>query len=137
MAQGFIQVRGGNELILALNKFAKNVSDFSDPLEEATDKVKKHAEGPVFSTQGGAIGEKWKSGPNYHGLVQSGAMKGSFMTAVTRFVGVIGNADRKFRFHQLSNSRIAASPRTMLKWATQNKRLVQNTSLKWLNKIPF
>jgi len=125
-----------NQLVLDINNFAKELTDFRKPLEEATEAVKEHASNEVFATQGAVIDEAWDNGsPTYHGLIQTGNMRASFNKRIEgKDVGVIGNSDYKFPYHQLGTRRgIPARP--MLKWADSNIRLVRLAFQKWINEL--
>lgn len=78
----------------------------------------------VFSSEGAVIGEPWKSGPSYHGLVRTGAMRRSFDYRASSDRLEIFNNDTKFMYHQSNKPRTRLPRRVMLKLDNPRKQLV-------------
>jgi len=80
--------------------------------------------GAVFSTQGAAIGASWPGGPNYHGLVRTGAMRSSFDYSATATRFELFNKTDYFMYHQSNKARHKLPRRVMLKLDNPRKMLV-------------
>ena len=71
--------------------------------------------GPVFDTEGAEIGEKWKTGPKYHGLVRTGKMRKSFRFKAGKDYVIVDNIVDYFKFHQSIRPRYKLPRRIMMK----------------------
>jgi hypothetical protein len=97
-------IEGDKELSRVLLGVSTNLKDFTQPLHDSADYLKRTFSKDVFETEGRAIGEKWKRlSPatvaakarkgQYGGiLVATGLMQRSFQTIVSSDQAVIFNS---------------------------------------------
>jgi len=102
--------------------------DLRQPFDEAGKELVVFYKTKVFDSQGGVIGEKWKGGPQYHGLVRTGTMRRRFQHRATRSRLEISNPTEYFKYHQSNRARKTNLPRrVMLKLDEPRKRLIVKT----------
>lgn len=91
----------------------------------------------VFDSQGSVIGEKWKGGPQYHGLVRSGTMRKNFKHRATAQSLEVYNPTEYFKYHQSNKSRKSNLPRrVMIKLDEPRRRMiVKEVQLEYLKEL--
>lgn len=99
--------------------------DLRQAFERAGRELVRFFGGRVFDSEGSAIGEKWPSGPQYHGLVRSGDMKKNFRFEARSDRLEISNPTEYFKYHQSNRARKSNLPRrVMLKLDEPRRKLV-------------
>lgn len=80
--------------------------------------------GAVFSSEGGVIGEKWKKGPQYHGLVRTGTMRKNFKHRATAQSLEVENTTEYFKYHQSNKPRKKLPRRVMIKLDEPRRQMI-------------
>lgn len=130
------KIEGEQQLSRKLRIDASNIKDFKKPFSESASRLKRIFERDVFDSQGGAIGERWarlspvtiaqkaRHGFPLQPLIRTGAMRGSFKTAVTSDQAVIYNTAEYFKYHQSNKPRRHLPRRVMMKLGENQRELV-------------
>jgi len=116
-----ITVKGIDGLVKQFDKLDKGLDNFSKPLKLADQYLNREIQ-KNFSTEGSTLSDGWsplapstikrKKGGKM--LVDSGKMKKSFQSQLTRMRLVISNPTEYFKYHQSSKSRKRLPRRQML-----------------------
>jgi phage gpG-like protein len=110
-------IEGDKQLSRVLIGMGKSMSDFRQPFNSSAEYLKRTFSKDAFSTQGRAIGVRWKrlspatvaekarlgylQGP----LIRTGRMQNSFQSIVQSDQAVVYNTSPYFKFHQSNRPR--------------------------------
>ena len=120
-------IEGEKQLSRRLTKLGKNVEDFRPEFKKSTRFLKGFFGGEVFSTKGGAIGERWKPRKQSYSwsiLERSGKMRKSFRDRVEKLSAEVYNAMDYFKYHQSRMPRRRLPRRVMMKLTDQVKNKI-------------
>ncbi len=107
-----IKISGSKEAIVKLKQFEKTFTNWKIELRQIGNFLKKFYSGPVFETEGGIVGRRWKPlSPGYEawkrknfagrGILQrSGEMRKSFVVNVKRDSMELVNKAFYAKYHQ-------------------------------------
>jgi len=126
-------IEGEKALSRALIGMATDLKDYRRPFSDSADYLTRTFSRDVFSTQGAAIGQKWKrlspatvaakarlgfsGGP----LVRTGKMQNSFQSVVSSEQAVIHNTAEYFKYHQSRQPRSRLPRRAMMALGNNQK----------------
>ena len=88
--------------------------DLRKAFQKAGRKLVPFYKNAVFSSEGSVIGERWKGGPAYHGLIRTGSMRNDFHYETTKYSLTLYNDTEYFRFHQSNKPRKSNLPRRVM-----------------------
>ena len=127
-------IEGEQELSRKLNGLANK--NLKRPFERVGRKLVEFYSGSVFDSEGGVIGAKWKTGPQYHGLVRSGTMRKSFKHRATAQSLEVYNTAEYFKYHQSNKPRSKIPRRIMIKLDEPRRQMiVKEVQLEYLKEL--
>lgn len=130
------EIDGRTELSRRLEGLNAHIHDLTVPFRKSADMLVRVFSKDVFSSQGAAIGEKWKRLSPYtvaqkarHGfpldpLVRTGKMQRSFTSVVASDQAVIRNTAEYFKYHQSRLPRTRLPRRAMMGLAENQKQQI-------------
>lgn len=132
-----IKISGDKETIEKLGKMGQSLLNFQSAMRSIGKELPSYFSNQVFSSQGGAIGERWpalkqdtklqksKRYPGAQPLVRTGQMKGGFRADFPDVNSVsIGNVAPYFVYHQSKAPRRKLPRRTMMSTGGQVKAII-------------
>jgi len=138
-------IEGEQQLSRRLRGITAKLDDFSVPFGRSARKLLNTFQNDVFSTKGGAVGEKWaplspytladkdrKGYGNKGPLIRTGLMKDSFTSEVDRNAFVIYNTAEYFKYHQSNKPRLKIPRRQMLKLGPLQRELIVKDLLTYI-----
>jgi phage gpG-like protein len=128
-------LEGEKQLSRKLLITSKKVQNWSAEMRKTGQLLKKTFSGPVFTSEGAEIGEPWISGPDYHGLVRTGNMRGSFNFKSTKNAVNVGNTTSYFIYHQSIADRSKLPRRIMMKIDEKRRQLIVKIFQKSIRKV--
>ena len=127
-------IEGDKSLSRVLIGLGASLSDFRQPFNSSAEYLKRTFSKDVFSTQGRAIGERWKrlspatvaekarlgyfSGP----LIRTGRMQNSFQSIVQTDQAVVYNTTEYAKYHQSKQGRSGRLPRRAMMGLGDNQK---------------
>lgn len=130
-------LEGEKQLSRKLLFLSDKVKDWSPAFKKTAEYLKDTFENDVFTSQGGAIDERWsplkqayayqkqKKHPGKGILEATGAMRGGFMTLWRPDMAVVWNRVEYFKYHQSNQPRGSNLPRrVMMKLANRQREQV-------------
>ncbi|WP_425905726.1 phage virion morphogenesis protein [Nitrobacter sp. TKz-YC02] len=127
-------IEGDKSLSRVLIGLGASLSDYRQPFNSSAEYLKRTFSRDVFSTQGRAIGERWKrlspatvaekarlgyfSGP----LIRTGRMQNSFQSIVQSDQAVVYNTAPWFKYHQSKQGRSGRLPRRPMMGLEPNQK---------------
>lgn len=126
-------IEGEQQLSRKLLILAEKLDDWTPAFKETAYTLKSLFSNDVFSSEGGAINEKWsplskayayKKAQKYPGkglLVATGKMQNSFMTLYKSDMAAVWNEATYFKYHQSNKPRSKLPRRVMMKLAEAQK----------------
>jgi phage gpG-like protein len=120
-------IEGVTQLSRRLEGLSANTKNLTVPFRKSADTLIRTFSRDVFSTQGAAIGEKWKRLSPYtvaqkarqgypsDTLIRTGKMRRSFTSIVASDQAVVYNTAPYFKYHQSNKPRTKIPRRVMMK----------------------
>jgi hypothetical protein len=132
-----VSIQGDKEVLAKLKRLGSGMYDFSKAMKEIGEQGKKYFSGPVFASEGGALGEPWRDltrayeerkAKKWRGrgiLVASGTMRDSFYEVHDKMSVLISNDAPQFIYHQSTAPRKKLPRRPMIAANTAFQKIVQ------------
>lgn len=131
-------IEGEVQLERRIRGLSNDIKNWSKTFKSTGDYLKTFFSTEVFQTKGAVIGEKWKQGRYYNGLVRTGTMKNSFIRKFGTDYVLITNTAPYFKYHQSKLPRKKLPRRIMMKLDEKRKqkivKLFQAELIKKANK---
>jgi len=108
-------IEGEVQLDRRIKGLANDIKNWSKTFKSTGNYLKKFFSTEVFQTEGSIIGEKWKTGKYYNGLVRTGKMRDSFTRKFGKDYVLITNTAPYFKYHQSKLPRKKLPRRIMMK----------------------
>src|SRR5947209_7069418 len=139
-------IEGEQSLSRVLRGLETDLKDFRQPFQRSADMLTTFFSGPVFDSQGAALGQPWKrlspvtvAQKARHGypetpLIRTGRMRQGFRSVVSTDQAVVYNTADYFKFHQSNQVRSKLPRRVMMALTNRSKSEIVRTFQEYIQQ---